>query len=46
MSRAASTPSRPRPRLERRVAGAAEALLARDRSVSPIDVLVAIGWLP
>ncbi len=46
MSRAASTPSQPQPRLERRVAGAAEALLARDRSVSPIDVLVAIGWLP
>jgi hypothetical protein len=46
MSRAASTASQPQPRLERRVAGAAEALLARDRSVSPIDVLVAIGWLP
>ncbi len=45
MSRAASTASQPQPRLERRVAGAAEALLARDRSVSPIDVLVAIGWL-
>jgi hypothetical protein len=46
MSGAASTDSQPRSRLERRVAAAAEALLARGTSVSPIDVLVAIGWLP
>ena len=33
-------------RLERRVVAAAEATLARDKSVSPLDVLAQIGWLP
>jgi hypothetical protein len=46
MSLDAFTGSQPRSRLERRVAGAAEELLDRGGSVSPIDVLVAIGWLP
>jgi hypothetical protein len=45
MSRDAVTGSRPQARLERRVVAAAEAVLARGRSVSPIDVLAAIGWL-
>ena len=38
--------TRPRSRLERRVIAAAKALLAHDGSVSPVDVLAAIGWLP
>src|SRR5919197_2129579 len=46
MSSAASTHSQPRSKLERRVASAAEALLAGGTSVSPVDVLVAIRWLP
>ena len=46
MSLDAFTSSQPRSRLERRVTGAAEELLDRAGSVSPIDVLVAIGWLP
>jgi len=46
MSSAAFTPSRPQSRLERRVADAAEALLARGTPVSPIEVLMAIDWLP
>lgn len=32
-------------KLERRVGAAAEATLARTRSVSPVEVLAAIGWL-
>jgi hypothetical protein len=46
MSLDAFTGSQPRSRLERRVTGAAEVLLDRGGSVSPIDVLAAIGWLP
>ena len=46
MSTDAGSGTRPRIRIERRVVAAAEALLARDGSVSPIDVLAAIGWLP
>jgi hypothetical protein len=34
------------PKLERRVVTAAAAALARSRSVSSVDVLVGIGWLP
>jgi hypothetical protein len=33
-------------RLERRVAAAAEAMLTRSKSVSPLDVLAQVGWLP
>jgi len=33
-------------RLERRVIAAAEALPAREGSVSPVEMLAAIGWLP
>jgi hypothetical protein len=32
-------------KLERRVAAAAEAALARSRSVAPVDVLTGLGWL-
>ena len=46
MSTDAVSGTRPRSRLERRVIAAAEALLAHDGSVSPVDVLAAIGWLP
>ena len=46
MSTDAGSGTRPRSRLERRVVAAAEALLAHDGSVSPVDVLAAIGWLP
>ena len=46
MSTDAGSGARPRSRLERRVVAAAEALLAHDGSVSPVDVLAAIGWLP
>jgi hypothetical protein len=46
MSTGAVTGTRPGSRLERRVVAAAEALLAHDGSVSPVDVLAAIGWLP
>ena len=46
MSTDAGSGTRPRIRIERRVVAAAEALLARDGSVSPIGVLAAIGWLP
>ena len=46
MSTDAASGTRPRSRLERRVAAAAEALLAHDGSVSPVEVLAAIGWLP
>jgi hypothetical protein len=33
-------------RLERRVVAAAETVLAREQSVSPLDVLAQVGWLP
>ena len=46
MSTDAASGTRPRSRLERRVLAAAEEVLARDGSASPIDVLAAIGWLP
>src|SRR6266511_2723625 len=46
MSRDAVTDGQPRAGLERRVAAAAETLLTRSKSVSPVDVLAAIGWLP
>jgi hypothetical protein len=46
MSRDAVAGSRLQSRLERRVVAAAEALLTRSTSVSPIDVLAVIGWLP
>src|SRR6266545_830611 len=46
MSRDAVTDGQPRSGLERRVAAAAETLLTRSKSVSPVDVLAAIGWLP
>jgi len=36
----------PRSRLEDRVVAAAEAALTRNGSVSPVDVLAEIGWLP
>jgi hypothetical protein len=42
----ANPAGQPRPRLERRVAAAAEAVLARARAVSPVDMLTEIGWLP
>ncbi len=35
-----------RSQLERRVVAAAEAVLARQKHVSPLDVLTGIGWLP
>src|SRR4051794_435568 len=31
--------------IERRVVAAAEAALARSRSVAPLDVLIGLGWL-
>src|SRR6266496_2565268 len=46
MSRDAVTDGQPRSGLERRVAAAAETPLTRSKSVSPVDVLAAIGWLP
>ena len=46
MSKEAVAVSQARSRLERRVAAAAEATLARTDSVSPVEVLTAIGWLP
>jgi hypothetical protein len=46
MSTDAVSGTRPRSSLDRCVFAAAEALLARDGSVSPVDVLAAIGWLP
>jgi hypothetical protein len=46
MSTDAVSGTRPRSRLERRIIAAAEALLAHDGSVSPVDMLAAIGWLP
>jgi len=46
MLRETVTDSQPQSRLERRVAAAAEAMLTRDRSVCPVEVLAAIGWLP
>jgi hypothetical protein len=35
-----------RSKLEGRVVAAAEAALARSRSVAPVDVLMGLGWLP
>jgi hypothetical protein len=46
MVRRADAANRPTSRLERRVAAAAEATLTRSKSVSPLDVLAQIGWLP
>jgi hypothetical protein len=37
---------RPAARLDTRVATAAEAALTRTNAVSPVDVLVGVGWLP
>jgi hypothetical protein len=46
MSKAPVTGSQPQSRLERRVVDAAEAALTRNESVSPLEVLTGIGWLP
>ncbi|HEY5990860.1 MAG TPA: hypothetical protein VIV12_31365 [Streptosporangiaceae bacterium] len=46
MWKQAATDSQSRSRLERRVVAVARATLTRDTSVSPIDVLAVIGWLP
>jgi hypothetical protein len=46
MPRRAVAVSQSPSRLERRVVAAAEATLAREQSVSPLDVLTQIGWLP
>jgi hypothetical protein len=46
MPKEATAAYQPRTRIERRVVDAAEAMIARATSVSPIDVLVAMGWLP
>jgi len=46
MVRRADAANRPTSRLERRVVAAAEATLTRSKSVSPLDVLAQIGWLP
>lgn len=46
MSRDAVSGGEPRSRLERRVVAAAEDLLGQGNSVSPVDVLMTIGWLP
>jgi hypothetical protein len=46
MSNEAITDRGPRSRLQRRVAAAADALLAQGTSVAPVDVLMGIGWLP
>jgi hypothetical protein len=46
MMRKAVAVSQSQSRLERRVAAAAEATLARQKSVSPVGVLAEIGWLP
>jgi hypothetical protein len=46
MSGATSVHEDARSRLERRVVAAAEVALARSRSVSPIDVVTGIRWLP
>jgi hypothetical protein len=46
MSNEAITDRGPRPRLQRHVAAAADALLAKGTSVAPVDVLMGIGWLP
>jgi hypothetical protein len=45
MSNEAITDRRARSRLERRVVAAADALLARATSVSPVDVVIGIGWV-
>ena len=41
-----SVSQNPPSKLERRVAEAAEAALARQKYVAPLDVLTGIGWLP
>jgi hypothetical protein len=46
MSTDAASGTRPRSRLERRVVAAAEEVLAHAGSISPLDMLAAIGWLP
>ena len=46
MPRNATAVSRSPLGLERRVAAAAEAAMTREQSVSPVGVLVGIGWLP
>jgi len=46
MVRRAVAASQSPSRLERRLVAAAEATLAREESVSPLDVLAQIGWLP
>jgi hypothetical protein len=46
MPRRAVAVSQSPSRLERRVVAAVEATLAREQSVSPLDVLTQIGWLP
>jgi hypothetical protein len=46
MPRRAVAASQSPSRLERRVVAAAEATMARQPSVSPLDVLARIGWLP
>jgi hypothetical protein len=46
MLRNATAVSRSPSGLERRVAAAAEAAMTREQSVSPVGVLVGIGWLP
>jgi hypothetical protein len=46
MSRRAVSVSQSPSRLDRRVVAAAEAMLAREQSVSPVGVLAQIGWLP
>ena len=46
MSNEAITDRGPRSRLQRRVAAAADALLAQGTSIAPVDVLMGIGWLP
>lgn len=43
--KARASPGSGRDRLERRVVKAAEAALAERKYVTPIDVLVGLGWL-
>jgi hypothetical protein len=46
MPRETAAVSQPQPRLERRVVAAAEVALTRAELVSPVEVLIEIGWLP
>ena len=46
MPEQASPVSQQPSRVERRVVEAAEAVIARGTSVSPIEILIAVGWLP